>query len=435
MSRRSPTLRREIVLWFSVVLLVALIAFAGLTYAILRETLRRAGAASLQQTAETAAQFVLPQYIPRVRTESRWVRPPGTGMEALRLRTFLADGSAVDVYVAREPLVEARALRLFVLISLVLIPLTAVAAALGGRSIVDRLLQPLGRLLTATRTMEIGGLARRVEEPARPAELRELASAYNAMLARLERAVDALRRFTADASHELRTPLAVIKGTSQVALSRPRSQGELRDALADVAEEAEWMLHLVEGLLTLTRQEEAADPPPLERVDLSALLADLAETAQALAADKPLTVRMQVPDGLHVRGATGPLRQVFLNLVGNAVKFTTEGRVEVRAETRRAAGGAPGHGADAASCWIRVTVADTGPGIPADEMELVFERFYRGDVARTRQGEGGAGLGLAIARSIVERHGGHLQVRSELGKGSVFIVDLPEPAPGTTGAV
>src|SRR5690606_3983518 len=142
---------------------------------------------------------------------------------------------------------EARALRSFLFISLLLIPLTAGVAAFGGAVLLERLLDPLRRLVETTREIGIGGLSRRVPEPERPSELQDLAQSFNGMLMRLERAVEALGRFTADASHELRTPLTSIQGTVQVALSRERTAAELRETLGEVSEETEWMLHLVDG--------------------------------------------------------------------------------------------------------------------------------------------------------------------------------------------
>jgi two-component system OmpR family sensor kinase len=432
MSGRSgaPSLRREIVVWYSVVLLVALSVFATLSYLILRQTLARTGTASLQQTAFAAEQLIVPPNVPRLGTREDRVAPGAGDVEALRRRTRLASGDLIDIYVARSGDVEERALQSFVIISLILIPLTAGAAALGGRRVADRLLQPLDRLVHATREIGIGALSRRVEEPARPAELRELASAFNAMLARLDAAVDALRRFTADASHELRTPLAAIRGTAQVALGRERSAEELRTTLAEVVEETEWMLHLVESLLTLARGEELGTRIAREPVDLPALLTDVREIGEALATDKPVDIRLDAPRTLHISGAPGPLRQVFLNLITNAVKFTEQGAVtitareiSVPAQPERLQNEPAAEAAISIARWVEVSVEDTGEGIAAEHLPHVFDRFYRGDAARGR--DGGTGLGLAIARAIVEQHGGTIEAESAPGQGSRFRVRLP----------
>ncbi|HEV2131856.1 MAG TPA: ATP-binding protein [Longimicrobiaceae bacterium] len=413
---RPTSLRSEITLWYSLVLLVALILFAIVSYLLLRQTLARAGTASLRQTAAAAEQLIVPPGIPRLEAREERIAPTRGDVEALRRRTRLATGEVVEIYVARSGDVEGRALRSFLLISLVLIPITAAAAAIGGRRVADRLLEPLDRLVRATREIQIEALSRRVEEPERPAEMRQLAQAFNGMLERLDRAVEALRRFTADASHELRTPLTGIIGTAQVALARERSPGELRETLAEVVEETQRMLHLVEGLLTLARGEEVRDAAPRETLDLVPLLQEVRELGEALAAGKLLELRLEAPDSLLVVGAPGPLRQVFLNLVGNAVKFTEAGSVVIRAREEATSSTHPRR-------WVEVSVTDTGPGIPAQELPRVFDRFYRGDAARGH--EGGSGLGLAIARLIVEQHGGTIAAESEPGRGSTFRVRLP----------
>ena len=405
---RATSLRQEIVLWYSLVLLIALAVFAGLSYLILRESLERAGTASLRQTALTAEQLIAPPAITRVEVREELIAPRGAEVRALRRRSRLITGQEVDIYVAGSDDVSDRALRSLVAISLILIPVTAGAAAVGGRAIANRLLRPLDRLVTATREIEIGGLSRRVEEPEQPEELHDLARGFNGMLTRLEQAVGTLRQFTADASHELRTPLTAIKGTVQVALTRERSAEELRSTLADVGEETEWMLHLVEGLLTLARGDEVGAGPVQELVDLKPLLEDMRELGEALAVEKPVAVQLEAGPSAWVKGSPAALRQVFVNLISNAIKFTDRGSVQIGVSLGE---------------WVEVQITDTGHGIPPEDLPRVFERFYRGEAARTRAG--GAGLGLAIARLIIEQHGGSIEAESTPGQGSTFRVRLP----------
>ena len=435
--RRPRSLRREIVAGYSIVLLVALTLFAAATYLILRQTLASAGTQSLRQTALAAEQLIAPASIPRMAVREDRLPPAPGDVEALRRRTRLATGEVVDIYVARTGDVEGKALRSFALIALVLIPVTALAAALVGRTVADRILQPLDRLVGATREIGIAGLSRRVDEPEHPAELRELSQAFNGMLARLERAVETLRAFTADASHELRTPLTAIRGTAEVALARPRSEEELRETLGEVMEETESMLRLVEDLLTLARGDRAVQPV-MERVELGPVLEDVRDIGEALAAGKPLEVRLEARGALEVAGAAGPLRRLFLNLVSNAVKFTEQGAVTISARSvppaPAAADAANGSGHASRAEWVEVTVSDTGCGIAPEALPRVFDRFYRADAARERSG--GTGLGLAIARMIAEQHGGTITAESTPGAGSTFTVRLPaEPAPaGAAGA-
>jgi heavy metal sensor kinase len=416
---RPRSLRREIVAGYSLILLVALTLFAGAAYGILRRSLRSAGTESLRQTAATAERFIAPG-IPRVATHEQRLPPTEGAVETLRRRSRLVTGETVEIYVARTGAVEQHALRSFVLIALVLIPVTTLLAALAGRTVSDRILQPLNRLVTASREIGIGGLARRVDEPERPTELRELALAYNGMLERLQRAVEALRSFTADASHELRTPLTAIRGTAEVALARPRTAEELRDTLEEVVDETREMLHLVEDLLTLARGEQVESGPD-EIADLAEVLRDVQDVGEALAAAKPVDVRLDVPNALPLRGDGGALRRLFLNLVSNAVKFTEAGAVTITARSI-ASTEEPADGRE----WVEVQVADTGSGISAEALPRVFDRFYREDAARNRSG--GTGLGLAIARMVAERHGGTISVRSAPGEGSVFTVRLPASA-------
>ncbi|HEU4881181.1 MAG TPA: histidine kinase dimerization/phospho-acceptor domain-containing protein, partial [Longimicrobium sp.] len=286
MSFRRPSLRREIVLGYSAILLVALLLFAGATYAILRRSLANAGTQSLRQTAAAAERIMIPPGIPRVAVSEELLPPSEGAVEVLRRRTRLATGDELNIVVARTGDVEGHALRSFAFIALMLIPVTALLAAVAGRSMADRILQPLNRLVTASREIGIGGLSRRVDEPERPAELRELALAYNGMLERLERAVVTLRSFTADASHELRTPLTAIRGTAEVALARDRSAEELRGTLEEVLDETGSMLHLVEDLLVLARGD-TAHAETVGTVDLSAVLRDVQDVGEALAGGKP----------------------------------------------------------------------------------------------------------------------------------------------------
>ena len=435
-GRGRASLRREIVLWYSLVLVVALGLFTVVTYLLMQQALERTGAASLREAALYSERMNIPASMPRVllsEEQGRLQMETGEEIDVLRRRIRLATGQEWMSTASRSNDIEAHALASFRLIALLVIPLTALLAALGGRALLERLLAPLARLVDTTRSIEIGDLSRRVEEPERPAELNELARSFNGMLTRLERAVQALRRFTADASHELRTPLTSIKGTVQVALVRERTAEELESTLAEVLEETEWMLQLVDGLLTLARGEEGGMGPAADPVDLSALLEDVGEVGEALAQGQPIELEMHVPEGLVVQGSAGNLRQVFLNLVANAVKFTARGTVSIHAgwtdpPEESAAEDPPVEGiSPAPTRWVEVRVRDTGVGIPPDELPRVFDRFYRGDAARARPG--GTGLGLAIATLLVELHGGRLDATSVPGEGSEFRVRLPESLP------
>lgn len=409
MMRGGTSLRREVVLGFSFILLVALTLFAAATYAILQRSLASTGTQSLRQTAAAAERLMVPPGIPRLQVSEESLPPTDEAVEVLRRRTRLATGDEVDIIVARTGDVEQRALRSFAFTALALIPLTAILAALAGRSLADRILQPLSRLVTASREIGIGALSRRVEEPAHPVELRELAQAYNGMLERLQRAVEALRSFTADASHELRTPLAAIRGYSELTRRGGHElPDDVRHALSRIESESVRMSGLVDDLLLLARLDEGRQLAR-EAVDLGRLVVDITADARAASPDHDWVVR--VPESpVVVLGDQPRLHQAIANLLANARVHTPAGT-----QVTAALGVLDG--------FAIVTVTDTGPGIPPEVQPVLFERFARADTSRSRA-TGSTGLGLAITAAIVRAHDGVVDAVSEPGQ-TVFRVRLP----------
>jgi two-component system, OmpR family, sensor histidine kinase CiaH len=224
-------------------------------------------------------------------------------------------------------------------------------------------------------------------------------------------AYDKQTRFVADASHELRTPLAVIQANNEVLLRhRDQTIDENVEHSEAIEAESEHMNRLVGQLLTLARADEGQLALAQERFDLAQLLEELAREVSPLFESKGLALQLQL-ESAPVVADEGRIRQVAMILLDNALNHTPSGG------TVTVSSGSAGRGA-------RFAVADTGPGIPADEQERVFERFYRLDPARTRE-QGGTGLGLAIARTIVEAHGGRVTLASQPGSGSTFTVRLP----------
>jgi heavy metal sensor kinase len=283
----------------------------------------------------------------------------------------------------------------------------------GGVSylLARKALAPVGRLRALAREVTADRLDRRLEVADPADELGGLALTINAMIGRLERSFAEVRRFTADASHELRTPLTAIRAEAEVGLGRPGVPAEQQTLLGSILEECERLTRLTDQLLALSREDAGVAPQAREPVDLAALVAGVAETMRPLAEAKGLRLESAPPAAVRVRGDPGRLRQVFYNLLDNAIKYTPAGgAVEVRVEGR------PGGAA--------ASVRDSGPGIPAEHLPRVFERFYRVDKARTRA-EGGTGLGLSIARSIVAAHGGQIDLQSTPGRGTVCTVTLP----------
>jgi len=280
-------------------------------------------------------------------------------------------------------------------------------AALGGYILSARALRPIDQI-TQTAKRIAGGedLSARLNLPDTGDEVSRLAATFDAMLMRLDNSFRRERQFTADASHELRTPLAAMQAILGVIREGERLPGDYRQALDDLAEEANRLRGLTEDLLRLARGEDMT-MVTRERVMLSDLLTDVAESLRPLAEAKGLALRVQVPEGLALTGDMDALIRLFVNLLDNAIKYTERGEITLTARSEE--GG------------ITVDVTDTGIGIPPEHLPRIFDRFYRVDPARSA---GGAGLGLAIARQIAQSHGGRLEARSAPGKGSTFTVHL-----------
>lgn len=281
---------------------------------------------------------------------------------------------------------------------------------LGGHWLVGRALRPIADIGAAAARIAAGRLDQRIGNSDTESELGQLAQVLDATFARLEAAFARQARFTADAAHELRTPLAVILTHAQHALTVPGAAGEHTEALAACQRAAQRMRALTEALLRLARLDSGTQPPSRVRFDLAGRAADGVELVAPLAARRGIAVKADL-EAAECAGDPEQIDQVIANLLANAIEHNVENG-EIRISTRAAAGQAI------------LTVADRGPGIADAHLPHVFERFYRADASRSRA-SGGVGLGLAIARSIVEAHGGSIQAASEPGRGAVFTVTLP----------
>jgi signal transduction histidine kinase len=260
----------------------------------------------------------------------------------------------------------------------------------------------------------------------------ERTAELNDAVVRLDAAFEQVRRFNADASHELRTPLTIVRGEAEVALRSPRSAPEYQRVLHSILEETEHMGHIIDGLLTLARADSGELKLEARPISLHDLLADLYQQAQVLAREKGIHVTFDCAPSLQVYGDELRLRQLFLNLLDNAVKYTGPGgRVWLEAWAEE---GQP-----------MVQVRDTGIGVAPEDLPHLFDRFFRADRARRREGEpigrpsgrlpvSGSGLGLSICKWIVDAHGGTISVESQPGGGTSFRVRLPagEPQPALT---
>jgi len=292
------------------------------------------------------------------------------------------------------------------------VPLILLLASLGGYFLARKSLAPIALMNQQTQRITAENLSAHLDVANPRDEVGRLAMTINALLARLDAAFQEQKRFVADASHELRTPIAVLRGEAEVALGQERTPAEYQQSLELIKDEAERLSHIVENLFMLARQP--IDTPSLvqERVNLNEVVADCTRAAQVLATQKNLRLDVQAPlPQVSVSGDDEMLKRMLLNLLDNAVKYTPAG-----GDISVTLGSQNGN--------ALIIVSDTGIGIPAADQPRIFDRFYRVDRARSRA-LGGAGLGLSIARWIVEGHGGSLSVSSSVGRGSVFTVDLP----------
>jgi len=306
---------------------------------------------------------------------------------------------------------------------LVIAPLILGTSLLLGYWVAGRNLRPLGAMVRELEAITDGrSLHRRLAVERGDDEVARLGAAVNRMFERLERSFSALHRFTAEASHELKTPLMVLRAGVERALRNPRTPPESLQALDESLDQINWMAELMDSLLTLARADEGRLPLAVEDCDLRELVAEASETASMLAEAAGLSVRTSMPEGpVPIRADRNRIRQLLLNLATNAVKYTP-------------AGGEVSLGLQEQEDAVILTVADTGIGIAAGDLQHIFDRFWRADPARSRAVDSpGTGLGLAITKWVAEAHGGTISVQSRPGRGTQFTVTLPrQPAPGAS---
>ena len=294
-----------------------------------------------------------------------------------------------------------------------LAPLVLLTSALGGYWLSRRALAPVDALTRTARNISGHNLATRLETLDTGDELQRLSDTLNEMLDRIEKAFLRVTQFTGDASHELRTPISLIRTEAEVALRRPRDVDAYRETLQQILKEAERTSVLIEDLLALARSDSGHEALLLQPLELTGWLRDCMQEwkSRAAVAGHTLTLRSPEVGPVWVVADNSGLRRALNALLDNAVKYTpAPGLIDVSLE-------------ELAQQAI-VSVRDNGIGIPPAEQTKVFERFYRVDKARGRAA-GGAGLGLAIARWIIEQHGGSITVESAANKGSRFSLEIP----------
>lgn len=460
------SIRLKLTLWYTALLAVSLVGFSALLYSLIASVLmtaqddRLAGQAQdviklIQNENDPAAVllsgrvrlpsidvFASQYYIQIVQADGRPVQlsenlrnqdlpiPAETIQELAygRARAYTVQAGGARLRVVSVPLIVARrpvgavqvaqnlvviedALRVIRTVMLFGGVLSLLLAAAGGALLARAVLRPIEAITrTAERITLAEDLSQRIPSADPNDELGRLVKTINSMLARLETLFQAQQRLVADVSHDLRTPLTTIQGNVDLLRRGAADDPAMRaEALQAIGDEAARMRRMINDLLLLA-QADAGLKLQRQPVELDTLLLEVYRQAQVMAGNR-ITVRLGAEDQALVLGESDRLRQLLLNLVDNALKYTPAGG-EVTLTLRRSGG------------WVQVSVEDTGIGISPDDLSHIFERHFRADRSRSRSG--GHGLGLAIAQWIAQAHGGRIEVRSEVGRGSVFTVWLPE---------
>jgi heavy metal sensor kinase len=337
--------------------------------------------------------------------------------EQFRLVTRCAkDPVDGDTYFIRlgqslAPLQKAR--RHLLLLLGIAIPVALLLGSYGGLLLANQALSPVDRITRAAEQIGAGDLSERVPLPDKMDEIGRLAATFNHMIGRLQAAFERQRQFTSDASHELRTPLAVMRGDIEITLRRKRTPEEYERTLTSNLEEIIRLSRLVEDLLTLARADAGQAALRCEPIELDKLCQQMAEYIMPLVQMHEQTLDYEPPAApVRVKADAQRLKQLLLNLLDNAIKYTGHGgriTLGLKVEGREAV----------------LTVADTGRGIPPEDLPHLFERFFRHTRSTSDKVVTGFGLGLSIVKWIVDAHGGKIEATSKVGEGTTFTVRLP----------
>jgi len=369
----------------------------------------RSTASAALPPAAIAAATASPRYESVVANGRRWRTLAGTS---------LVGGRAVVLRVSRsEDRLRTQLWEILVVLALGL-PLVVALAGMGGYALARRALMPIDHLASEAHRITAERLHERLSVPNQHDEIGRLAGVINDTFARLESSFDQLRRFTADASHELRTPLSVIRGIGEMSLKQTRTPGEYKEALGSMLEEVDRLTTLVDTLLRLSHGDAGTVRLSPEPIDLGQLARDVVSSLGILAEERNQRLRIDAVEPVSIAADRLVLREAITNIVDNAIKHSPRASaIDIRVYQEG------GHAI--------VAVADEGPGIAAEHRERIFDRFFRVDEARSRDG-GGTGLGLAIARWAVEANGGRISVDSRPSGGSIFRIVLPVSATSMT---
>ncbi|MEO6817176.1 MAG: heavy metal sensor histidine kinase [Edaphobacter sp.] len=346
-------------------------------------------------------------------TESFRLEAKG-GTRGLLLYTLPYTSSSGTRYIVETgaPLAPIeRALSSLLKLIFLITPLILVAAAFGGHFLMTGPLRPLVDLTEQAEQIGKHELGERLPVIPTGDELERLSLSLNRMISRLEDALNHNRRFSADVSHELRTPLTILRGELEQVIQGPRLSNSVREAIGSSLEEIDRMTKIVENLLAIARLDSGTDVINRQCVDLSLLARWTVDQLHVLAEEKRITMHNMQAEPALVLADSARVKQVLVNLLDNAIKYTPHGgRIEVSVTTSERV--------------AILEVSDTGIGIPPESLPNVFDRFYRSDKARSRE-SGGTGLGLSIVQAICNAHEGSVSIQSSEGVGTTVRLELP----------
>jgi heavy metal sensor kinase len=322
-------------------------------------------------------------------------------------------GRVFEVAVGHQESSVRRTLSTLALIILLILPISIAISLTAGYLIAGRVLAPVTAITRKAEEIGAENLSERLPVANADDEFGRLATVFNQTFGRIEDSFERLRRFTADASHELRTPLTAIRSIGETALHDTNGSCACQETIGSILEETDRLVQLVDALLQLSRADAGAIKLQREPLDLASLAAETVEMLSVLAEEKEQRLTLELNEHPVVTVDRTSVRQALVNLLDNAIKYTPPG-----SEIRITVGLLP----DAAAM---VEIKDSGPGIPKEDLDRIFDRFYRVDTGRARE-NGGAGLGLSIVKWAVEINGGSISVESELGRGSLFRLVFPK---------
>lgn len=365
--------------------------FGELGYVVSEEVL-----ANAKNGKETRERFISSKRRTPYRIISTPVYQNGASHQIIQIGTHL--------HFARKNLVHFRNNILAALL------IVLVLGTLGGWALARRSLSPIGYIASKTRAITSENLSERLQAKGTGDEIDDLIQTINEMIARLESSFKRMVEFTADASHELKTPICALKGEAEVLLSKARSPEEYQEGLTQFIERFDYLNRMINDLILLSKADASQAELKMVPLRLDLLINNLGSLFQILAEQKSLILEIGPLEEVVVKGDKIRLQQLFTNLIDNAIKYTPKGSVQITLEKNQET--------------AIVKIRDRGIGIPKEEQEHIFKRFYRVDKSRSRE-TGGVGLGLSIAQWIAHAHHGKIEVESELNKGSIFTLYLP----------